>query len=338
MHINVPRQTNIPPDICPPDKNLYYCSGAGYTCCSVNPCENYECPDDHEEKGTGSSSTEGDGASISSTAGAVFITSSDDWPPTTITFPDTTTDSDTMTSAAMTSEAMTDSGTTRTIPNNSRVTVTRKTTIVTDKTPTPQPSTTPTESYLRATIGTPMGRRGGGGFSTGAIAGAAVGGVVVLTTLALIFVFLRRRRRRSKGLGRSRSNATSTGRRSSAEKKTAPQTMSAHTTGTQESGDPFAPFGGRIDRPNDPLRPPSGTFEMDATSSVPVELPATNETVSPVSPRPGPHPPDENPPHQRAGPADPQANLNASLTDRRQNNYVNHWNQYRSLGQEDRRN
>jgi amidase len=120
-------------------------------------------------------------------------------------------------------------------------------------------------------------------------------------------------------------------------------------------------FAGRADRTDDPFRPPSNTFEMDGTSNVPVELPAVKFSDAREDPRPQFHPqahpqgrsqsqpqsqfhstgsmsatPSYGHPVQPAGPVDPRANLNASLRERQQHTYVNHWNQYRALGQDER--
>ncbi|KAG5948029.1 hypothetical protein E4U60_002442 [Claviceps pazoutovae] len=42
------------------------------------------------------------------------------------------------------------------------------------------------------------------------------------------------------------------------------------------SKDPFAPFGGRVDKPNYSYRPSTGTFELDGVAINAVELPATS--------------------------------------------------------------
>ncbi|KAM5356096.1 hypothetical protein ACJ41O_002742 [Fusarium nematophilum] len=248
------------------------------------------------------------------------------------------------------SRTMTDSGTTRTIPNPNRVTVTRHTLIITDKAPVG----TPTSSNISSSVihpsslpssgstgfGSPAqtsasdpfaGGADDGSPSTGAIVGAAVGGAVALAILTVLVVaFLRRRK-----LNREESGSGD-GQHSSGEKNYY-QGVSRHTTGTRESHDPFAPFGGRADRADDPLRPPSGTFEMDGTSTAPVELPAVKFSDTGEEQRLPSHPSGTTAPYrypvQVAGPTDPRANLNASTAERLQKTYVNHWNQYRSLGQ-----
>ncbi|KAI1045612.1 hypothetical protein LB505_004765 [Fusarium chuoi] len=104
----------------------------------------------------------------------------------------------------------------------------------------------------------------------------------------------------------------------------------------------------RIDRVDDPLRPPPGTFEMDATENVVHELPTAtfsdaqaNESQTGGHAAAGqPDRPFQNGPAAAAEyppatmyPVDPRANLNATLEDRQQKQFVNHWNQYKALGE-----
>ncbi|KAF4974178.1 hypothetical protein FZEAL_8883 [Fusarium zealandicum] len=237
------------------------------------------------------------------------------------------------------SRTITDSGTTRTVPNPNRVTVTRHTLIVTDKTPDPtlessafsssdaEPTTLPssgnTTSAAPAQTSTAESSSGDDGAespSTGVIVGAAVGGLVVFALIALLVTAILRRRK----LNREQYE-TGDGPDISGEKNYLHQTVSPHSTVTRASRDPFAPFGGRVDKTDDPFRPPSGTFEMDGTSTVPVELPAVKFTDAKDDPHPSSHPPgpqDTTTPYayppQAAGPADPRANLNASTDERLQ--------------------
>lgn len=89
------------------------------------------------------------------------------------------------------------------------------------------------------------------------------------------------------------------------------------------------PYIGRADQPDDPYRPPSGTFEMDGTSAAPVELPA----VSASSPGPSTHNKGTRlEPVQEVTAADPRANLTPGPADDGKPVYVNHWNQYKNLG------
>ncbi|KAJ4207717.1 hypothetical protein NW767_001958 [Fusarium falciforme] len=274
------------------------------------------------------------------------------------------------------SKSMTDSGTTRTIPNPNKVTVTKHTLIITDKTPEflPEVSTSSSSWVDEGTwptsgstgIGSPAqtngsdpfaGDEGDSSLPTGTIVGAAVGGAAALAILAvLVFALLRRRR-----LNQDNSGMADGGDGNGEKNQWLGYGVSAHTTGTREDHDPFAPFGGRADRTDDPFRPPSNTFEMDGTSNVPVELPAVKFSDAREDPRPQFHPqahpqdrsqsqpqsqfhstgsmsatPSYGHPVQPAGPVDPRANLNASLRERQQHTYVNHWNQYRALGQDER--
>ncbi|KAM0437656.1 hypothetical protein ACHAPT_002020 [Fusarium lateritium] len=265
------------------------------------------------------------------------------------------------------SKSMTDSGTTRTIPNPNKVTITRHTLIITDKTPVPTPeASTVSSSWIdEATLpssgstgtGPPAQTNGSDPFAgngdgspppTGTIVGAAVGGAAALAILAvLVFTILRRRRRANQ----DRSDMADAGDNNGEKNQWLRYGVSPHTTGTREDHDPFAPFGGRADQTPDPFRPPSNTYEMDGTSNVPVELPAVRFSDAREDPRPQfhsqSHPqsqfhstgsmsttPSYGYPAQPAGPVDPRANLNASLRERQQHTYVNHWNQYRALGQE----
>ncbi|KIL94663.1 hypothetical protein FAVG1_01594 [Fusarium avenaceum] len=263
-------------------------------------------------------------------------------------------------------KTMTDSGTTRTIPNSSRVTVTHITMIPTSKLPTtsreapltfvtssatdglPYPTasfeSTPTGIPTQtSTVGPSLNDDSSGTPPIGIIVGGVVGGVVVLA-LVILAVFMVRRRRHNRELWVNGAGEYTFDEK---EEKSYLRRMLSRNT-TQRSQDPFAPFGGRIDRVDDPLRPPSGTFEMDGTSTVPVELPAvtfsdakakesqpvghTNATSTGYSTVAGYVAPTQYP-TATGNSVDPRANLNASLEDRQQKQFVNHWNQYRTLGE-----
>ncbi|RSL85694.1 hypothetical protein CEP51_003205 [Fusarium floridanum] len=278
------------------------------------------------------------------------------------------------------SKIMTDSGTTRTIANPNKVTITKHTLIITDKTPPSLPELTSISSSWvdvgtlttsgSTGVGSPAqtnasdpfaGDDGDSSPPTGTIVGAAVGGAAALAILGvLIFTLLRRRK-----LNQDNSGMADGGDDNGEKNQWLGYGVSPHTTGTREDHDPFAPFGGRADRTDDPFRPPSNTYEMDGTSNVPVELPAVKFSDAREDPRPQFHPqahphtrsqsqpqsqfhstgsgsgsmnatPSYRHPVQPAGPVDPRANLNASLRERQQHTYVNHWNQYRALGQDER--
>ncbi|KAM0345223.1 hypothetical protein ACHAPU_006621 [Fusarium lateritium] len=265
------------------------------------------------------------------------------------------------------SKTMTDSGTTRTVPNPNRVTVTRVTLVPTSKLPLTSeeggplaPGTlTATDEFTYSTVSfetTPTGfatetstpipsvkDNHSGSPPIGLIVGAVVGGVVALVLVALAVMMIRRRKKNRElwvnGAGQYCYEEKE-------EKSYLKRMLSRNTT--QRSQDPFAPFGGRIDRVEDPHRPPSGTFEMDGTSTVPVELPAVtfsdakakesrpvgNMNATPTGhPAPAGYVAPTRYPTANGSSADPRANMNASLEDRQQKQFVNHWNQYRALGE-----
>ncbi|KAK7430888.1 hypothetical protein QQZ08_002678 [Neonectria magnoliae] len=356
MHADI-----LPRDIfggCDEGESFYACnSGKFRGCCSTNPCGLGFCEEDSlfipsPEDGTTTTAAPTSSSSIKSRTSDLFATviDNDDEGKPTKTKTEEASDFTEETRSGL--RTMTDSGTTRTIPNNDRVTVTKHTLIVTDKAPSRTPTaTTFSSSTLKSTsapssgatnivpietaaVDGSSGDNSGSSFSTGAIAGAAIGGVIALAIIAVLTaVFLRRRRQR-----RPHSQASIGDiRESTSGEKNFFQAVSPHTTGTQGSGDPFAPFGGRADKPEDPHRPPSGTFEMEGTSTAPVELPAESPVTSHLRSASAPHSPERISRKygvQPSGPVDPRANLNASTADRRQHTYVNHWNQYRSLGSE----
>ncbi|PHH90983.1 hypothetical protein CDD83_2053 [Cordyceps sp. RAO-2017] len=334
---------------CPRGKAFYSCVGTHFRgCCSVDPCHLAGCPDDEDEAETAS----GDGRRGSSLSRAEA-------------------------GGAQTSSTRTDSGITHTVPNHSVVTVTRHTLVFSEApASTAAPSSSSSSDPDRVTAGrassasaassslpaapvtssalaTGPGETsaagdndvGGGGEtpSSGAIVGAAAGALVVGAILVVLVLAWRRRRRDQQGRRAASSLFQDcVGEAKAADKEQPPQPpqqpMSAHTTGTQASADPFAPFGGRFDK--DPLRPPSGAFEMDGTGIAPVELPAeppAAEPSPPLSPPPPAAGQDARPcrPYQPpAAATDPRANLNSLETDGGRAAHVNHWDQWRALGGE----
>ncbi|KAL3961951.1 hypothetical protein ACCO45_003474 [Purpureocillium lilacinum] len=155
----------------------------------------------------------------------------------------------------------------------------------------------------------------------------------------------------SSGHGPSRDDG------SAAEKYARPsQHMPSHAMGRPANADPFAPFGGRVDRPRN--RHPSGPgeyemsgiavsspVEMDGRGAAPVELPAEMpaEPATPMSPartrhavggaaRPHSYHP-YSPGCVPNSPAkDPRANLSSIRTESGRAGYVNQWDQWRALG------
>ncbi|KAG5928634.1 hypothetical protein E4U42_000239 [Claviceps africana] len=246
----------------------------------------------------------------------------------------------------------TDSGITHTIPNHSVVTVTKHTVVFSEAPPsTESPAATgdahttsveataasaaPCSTCISTHIPTEApstDASGGGGFPSGAIAGAATGGAVIaIMVLVLVFVS-RRRKKRRENHDASESETLGCDARVDGCEKSNP----SHVGHLRPNSDPFAPFGGRADRPEHLHRPPSGTFEMDGAGISAVELPAVNiseapdtsrtasvsaamEEVSGMAPAPA---------------ADPAATL-ASRSSNPQGGitYVNQWNQYRAMGE-----
>ncbi|RSM16362.1 hypothetical protein CEP52_000205 [Fusarium oligoseptatum] len=297
------------------------------------------------------------------------------------------------------SKIMTDSGTTRTIANPNKVTITKHTLIITDKTPPSLPELTSISSSWvdvgtlttsgSTGVGSPAqtnasdpfaGDDGDSSPPTGTIVGAAVGGAAALAILGvLIFTLLRRRK-----LNQDNSGMADGGDDNGEKEPVArlwrlspyhgdsrgPRSLCTFWRYVSILANVFDAimltlFAGRADRTDDPFRPPSNTYEMDGTSNVPVELPAVKFSDAREDPRPQFHPqahphtrsqsqpqsqfhstgsgsgsmnatPSYRHPVQPAGPVDPRANLNASLRERQQHTYVNHWNQYRALGQDER--
>ncbi|KAL6919958.1 hypothetical protein FSST1_003984 [Fusarium sambucinum] len=259
---------------------------------------------------------------------------------------------------------MTDSGTTRTVSNPNRVTVTNKKTIYTslgpstpsgfltsltsagtDQLPFPTGSFESTSVFLPTETGTPSAYLGenskNGSPSIGLVVGAAIGGVAFLGLIVGAVIYIRRRRAKNIEFPNTPYYLEEKG-----EKSYLSRILSRKST--RRSQDPFAPFGGRIDRVDNHLQPPSGTFEMDGTDNVVHELPAvTYDDGNEKESHPGSHAAtNSNTGHtavsgysaQTAYPTatrsciDPRANLNATLEDRQQKQFVNHWNQYRALG------
>ncbi|KAG6086471.1 hypothetical protein E4U31_002265 [Claviceps sp. LM219 group G6] len=177
----------------------------------------------------------------------------------------------------------TDSGVTHTIPNSSVVTVTRHTVVFSEAprstespssvevatstslcstcTPTPTPTSSPSSNESER-----------GTLSAGAIAGAATGAAIIIIIL-LILVFVSRRRKKHRA-SCDKSEADTLGSDSGA---TGSEKLNSTKDGlSRMSSDPFAPFGGRVDKPRYSYRPSTGTFELDGVAITAVELPATS--------------------------------------------------------------
>ncbi|RFU79526.1 hypothetical protein TARUN_2679 [Trichoderma arundinaceum] len=332
---------------CSSGTTFYSCVANSFRgCCSKDPCALISCPDKFglmkDPKDDGS----GDDDQTTSTP------ESDEAPPTpTDGGQKQQTQSTSSPVTTKKSTTMTDSGITHTIPNNSIVTITRHTTITTGRSATTASglvdlasstsvaTVTGTESATSDGIPTPSPTSADGAtspsessetgpLSLGAIVGIAIGGVALVAVIVVLVLTLMRRK---KHRGSDTDSVFRQGNRQDdvVEEKHFPHPISAHTAGSQGSSDPFAPFGGRADQPEDPYRPASGAFEMDGSSAVPVELPAVSfsspstnrqKTASRLGPV------------QEVIPTDPRANLTPVPTDDGKPVYVNHWNQYKNLG------
>ncbi|KAG6041857.1 hypothetical protein E4U41_001017 [Claviceps citrina] len=313
--------------ICPRGYQYYSCRSNAFSgCCSVNPCSMSDCPpsflpDQSREDAT----TTGSGTE----------------PLTPTPTPST----------ASTPPTKTDSGVTHTIPNNSVVTVTKHTVVFSEAPPWTEPSSSytagdPTSETAASTAPscstcTPAPSStsppsadgsGAGVVPSGAIAGAATGGAVIVA-IVLILLFVSRHRKKKRGRGYA-SETETLGRDS-------------HVNGSEKldpsqegplrpSSDPFAPFGGRADQPEQLPRPPSGTFEMDGAGIAPVELPASSIPEAPDTHTATRAPREEAPPGTGTGTgptpaADPAATLASAPSPRGKITYVNQWNQYKAM-------
>ncbi|KAG5948030.1 hypothetical protein E4U60_002443 [Claviceps pazoutovae] len=178
----------------------------------------------------------------------------------------------------------TDSGVTHTIPNSSVVTVTRHTVVFSEA-----PRSTDSPSSVEAATSTfpcstctltpsltssPSSNESERGtLSAGAIAGAAIGAAIIIIAILFILVFVSRRRKKN----RASCDASEADTLSSDSGATGSEKSNPSKDGfSRMSRDPFAPFGGRVDKPNYPYRPSTGTFELDGVAITAVELPATS--------------------------------------------------------------
>ncbi|CAG9938482.1 unnamed protein product [Clonostachys rosea f. rosea IK726] len=246
----------------------------------------------------------------------------------------------------------TDSGKTITIPNNEVVTVTKHTLIITDKPPplstetsstsfiSPDSSSesfalTPSPTQSNATDSS-LGNNDGPPLSTGGLVGIGVAGAAfIAVVIALTFMLKRRHKKTVENNDKVDYNAEY-GRDDLLAEKYLPQRGSLQTTGTPGNEDPFAPFGGRVDRPESdyPIAPNSNTFEMDGTSIAPCELPDTSPSACKRD-RPSDRLPiDIERANAPARAIDPSANLNQLGQEGGKPRYINHWNQYKAMSAE----
>ncbi|KAJ4165601.1 hypothetical protein LMH87_007225 [Akanthomyces muscarius] len=265
---------------------------------------------------------------------------------------------------------MSDSGVTTTISNDSTVTVTRHTTITQElPSTTTDPTASSTINATQDTItsssfetpspiapsATAPAKQPSSGINTGIVVGIAVGGAFAVALIAVLIWVWRSRRRRNREVkeverengnesllvDKARLHESIFGRRPS--RRRGSTTLPKHPTPHQASGqgygyDPFAPFGGRTDRPaRTSPPPPPNTFEMDGRGLQVIELPDTAVTTGHAvavdgsqrqetrSARAVKH----HPSH------DPRATLN-HLPPRENGRptYINQWNQFKGLVRE----
>ncbi|OAA64940.1 hypothetical protein ISF_04350 [Cordyceps fumosorosea ARSEF 2679] len=300
---------------CPYGTRWYSCSGGGTSCCSVDPCHLKRCPDAPPQRANASSTSSSPTARPSYTNSSSSTTapssSTSDSPtmgpdPTRSLVPTdeaadeaaTSTESSTSSSSPPPRSpssssppsrlsAQSDSGVTRTIPNDSTVTVTRHTTITRELssigTDSLAPSfTTTTELGADATSSSsivetqplptstsPPSQDANPGINTGAVAGIAVGGVCA-AALLVVLLWLWKRRRNNRvaeeaadnlsdhapvvaAVDKSRLRDSIFGRRPTPPTSLPPHPTPQHhhqaSTGQGYGYDPFAPFGGRADQP-----------------------------------------------------------------------------------------
>ncbi|KAL7913332.1 hypothetical protein GGI35DRAFT_287077 [Trichoderma velutinum] len=337
-------------DGCSPGTNFYSCVVNKFRgCCSTDPCALHFCPDNFGSVKDPKDGNKGDDSSTTSEPKSDEATSTQTEDDRSRQATETTPSSQSTTTTKK-SVTMTDSGITHTIPNNSIVTITRHTTITTGRPSTSTSdlidtastrSDTPITASTTATFAevppssptndnstaNPSEAHSASPLSTGAIVGIAVGGAVLIAIAVLLMLTLARHKKR-RGSETDSVLRQNNDRDDVVDEKHFPQNGPTHASGIQGSSDPFAPFGGRADQPEDPYRPASGAFEMDGSSAAPVELPAVN-TSSPGTTDPKAS---RLEPVQEVAPTDPRANLTSVPTEDGQPLYVNHWNQYKNPG------
>ncbi|KAG6280901.1 hypothetical protein E4U47_004909 [Claviceps purpurea] len=266
----------------------------------------------------------------------------------------------------------TDSGVTHTIPNSSVVTVTRHTVVFSEAprstespssveaaTSTSRCSTcTPTPTLTSSPSSNESER---GALSAGAIAGAATGAAIIIITVLFILVFvLRWRKKKRASCDASEAETLSSDSGATGSEKSNPTKDGF----SRMSGDPFAPFGGRVDKPNYPYRPSTGTFELDGVAINAVELPATSIPEMPDAVKTAATASDEasesdivktaatapdeasesdtvkmaarapnkaSEPHTAPSTPEPAATLASSSSPKGKMAYVNQWNEYKAL-------
>jgi hypothetical protein len=167
--------------------------------------------------------------------------------------------------------ATSDVGRTITVPNDEVITITRHTTILTNRPPPTTSSTSEVESVPLTVGGAPAptipnqapttdsapeptadgtfptedssSEIGVHHLSPGVIVGMSVGGAIIIAIIVMSALFIKRRLK-SRRDRQSAAAEDDRGRDDLVEEKHFPHAISAYTTEDQGSTDPFAPFGG----------------------------------------------------------------------------------------------
>ncbi|KAI1022460.1 hypothetical protein LB503_001122 [Fusarium chuoi] len=278
---------------CRADKAYYECSYFDFEfkgCCSHDPCIRPRgCRDDdssdhrswltrgmsHTESSASEATVVESAIDVRSAVGSIFTASfpSDDSDtestlvtrrrPSSHTSMDDDTENDASPRRNTHSKTMTDSGTTRTIPNSIRITVTKNTVIFTSKLPSSSTSiesitetavdTVPTASFQSTPAQSPTETEASnlsaddsdsGGPSIGLIIGGVVGGVAALALIVLVVIILRRRKDTDEQLDSADMPYNNFDEKE--EKSYLSRVLSRRAN--KGSTDPFAPFGGTSHR------------------------------------------------------------------------------------------
>ncbi|KAG6280902.1 hypothetical protein E4U47_004910 [Claviceps purpurea] len=149
----------------------------------------------------------------------------------------------------------------------------------------------------------------------------------MVIVISLIMVFVLRRRKKS----RASCDASEAVTLSSDSGATGSEKSNPTKDGfSRMSSDPFAPFGGRVDKSS--YRPSTGTFELDGVAITAVELPATSIPEVPDTVKTAAAAPDEASEPSTAPPTpEPAATLASPSSPQGKTTYVNQWNEYKAL-------
>ncbi|UNI14977.1 hypothetical protein JDV02_001552 [Purpureocillium takamizusanense] len=375
---------------CPKGTAFYRCDGNDFLgCCSVDPCDLPTCPDGGDDTATASAPVTLPTLSTSTKSSkhtSKTTESSSERPRSTITLTASSTSKRTDSGITHTipnssvvtvtrhttifSEApssttdipsLTDTASLVETPSLTKTAADQSTGI----------SYSPTTDTPAASSSSATTNAQAGSVASGTIVAVAVGGTACLAIIVvLIWGAIQRQRKQrlleeaqisndfvfsvpSSGHGPGRDDASAV---ASAVEKQGPQYQHAspHTTGRPVSTDPFAPFGGRVDRPQNQHRSGTDAYEMSTIAVSPVEMdgrgvaaPAELPAEAPVFPVSPMSPADfaagglvrpHSYHHYSPGSvpttpaADPRANLSSIQTQSGRAGYVNQWDQWRTLG------